>query len=160
MKPSEEVARRRKRIRLRSLLSIASFAVLSSTYGVDGVSFSSYSTVLSGYGAYTVPWCGDFDGDGDNDCIIGTATSDVGYFENSGTASSYDFPSGSSPTTSNFLNFATSDGITYSSPWCGDMDNDGKAGRLCLCQHPTSEIDRPRHDTRFARSTQVISTAS
>ena len=88
------------------------------------VTFYSYSNVFAGLGENMSPFCADFNDDGLNDCIVGTKSNDVAYFENTGSASTFTFASGASPTQSNFLEFSSGD-LTYSTPFCADMDNDG-----------------------------------
>ena len=54
---------------------------------VDGISVD-YALAV---GANAKPWCGDMDGDGDLDCLVGSADGAVAYFVNEGDAYSFDF---------------------------------------------------------------------
>ncbi len=73
-------------------------------------------------GARAKPWCGNLDGDGDNDCFVGNVDGTIIYFQNTGSVSSPTFQEvtgAPSPFNGVVLN------TNRAAPWCGDMDNDG-----------------------------------
>ena len=92
---------------------------------VDGT-FDTSSIIFQDLdGTHTAPFCADFDGDGDKDCIVGSSSTTVSYFENLGTSTSPSFTS-TTPTSADF--FLLSTGAyknSYNAPWCGDFDDDG-----------------------------------
>ena len=86
----------------------------------SGPYFDTYNPVFKTFAFEPKPFCADFDADGDKDCIIGTASSQAYYFENTGTSDSFDFSD--TATEDNVLKAPTT--TQYLSPWCGDFDND------------------------------------
>ena len=106
---------------LLTYLTVGSIgATQAGTY--NGPYFYSYDPVFPTFSSdgEPKPFCADFDADGDKDCIIGTASNQAYYFENTGTSSSFDFSD--TATEDNVLKASTA--TTYLSPWCGDFDND------------------------------------
>jgi len=77
---------------------------------------------------YATPYCGDFDGDGDHDCLIGGEEGKIRYFENLQTGSLPLYSAKAGPENP-FMGLAGFVGM-LASPGCADMDGDGLIGDL------------------------------
>ena len=68
--------------------------------------------------AFSSPFCADFDGDGDKDCMIGQGLGNVEYWRNTGTTEAFEF--GDEPINADIFTV-----LANAKPWCGDLDGDG-----------------------------------